>query len=79
MDFYEFEASLIYIMNSRTARTLSKTEQTKPNQTKPNQTKPNKTKEHPLLKSVARCLELLAQLLPEAVSLLQKAPELLLH
>jgi hypothetical protein len=61
VDFYEFEASLIYIMNSRTARTLSKTEQTKPNQTKPNQTKPNKTKEHPLLKSVARCLELLAQ------------------
>jgi hypothetical protein len=56
MDFCEFKSNLIYIVNSRTARTTQKnpvsknqkpkqSNQTKPNQTKPNQTKPNETNE----------------------------------
>jgi hypothetical protein len=44
----EFKASLVYKVNSRTARAIQKNpvskNQTKPNQTKPNQTKPNQTK-----------------------------------
>jgi hypothetical protein len=41
---FEFEASLVYKVSSRTARAVQRNPVSKPNQTKPNQTKPNQTK-----------------------------------
>jgi hypothetical protein len=48
VNFYEFKASLVYSVISRTDKATQRNpvlkNQTKPNQAKPNQTKPNQTK-----------------------------------